>query len=69
MTHTNPDGSPKIVPACTLPLTASGVVTLIITHLAVFGYPNGQLTLLELMPEATIDEVVAKTTAHFISQL
>ncbi len=65
MTHTNPDGSPKIVPTCTLPLTASGVVSLIITDLAVFGYPNNQLTLLELMPGATLDEVRAKTTATF----
>ena len=69
MTHTNPDGSPKLVPACTLPLTASGVVSLVITELAVFGFPNGQLTLLELMPEATLDEVRAKTTAHFHSLL
>ena len=69
MTHTNPDGSPKLVPACTLPLTASGVVSLVITELAVFGFHNGQLTLLELMPEATLDEVRAKTTAHFLSLL
>lgn len=66
MTHTNPDGSPKVVPACTLPLTASDVVSLIITDLAVFGFPNGRLTLLELMPGATLDEVRTKTSAHFI---
>ncbi|TAE34069.1 MAG: 3-oxoacid CoA-transferase subunit B [Cytophagales bacterium] len=66
MTHTNPDGSPKIVPTCTLPLTAEGVVDLIITDLAVFGYPNHQLTLLELMPGATLDEVRAKTSAKFV---
>lgn len=65
MTHTNPDGSPKIVPACALPLTATGVVDLIITDLAVFGYPNGRLTLLELMPGATLEEVRAKTSAAF----
>lgn len=65
MTHTNPDGSPKIVPACALPLTAAGVVDLIITDLAVFGYPNGRLTLLELMPGATLEEVQAKTSAAF----
>lgn len=68
MTHTNPDGSAKIVPSCTLPLTASGVVNMIITDLAVFAYPNGQLTLIELMPNATLDEVKAKTTAHFLIQ-
>jgi 3-oxoacid CoA-transferase len=67
MTHINPDGSPKIVPTCSLPLTASGVVSLLITELAVFGYPDGQLTLLELMPQATLDEVRAATTASFHS--
>ena len=65
MTHTNPDGSPKIVPACALPLTATGVVDKIITDLAVFGYPAGKLTLLELMPGVTLEEVRAKTTAEF----
>jgi 3-oxoacid CoA-transferase len=65
MTHTNPDGSSKIVPQCTLPLTATGVVSLIITDLAVFAYPDGKLTLLELMPGATLDDVKAKTTANF----
>ena len=66
MTHTNPDGSPKIVPTCTLPLTASGVVDMIITDLAVFSFVEGQLKLTELMPGATIDEVRAKTTAKFV---
>jgi 3-oxoacid CoA-transferase len=65
MTHTNPDGSAKIVPTCVLPLTASGVVDMIITDLAVFAYPNGKLTLIELMPSTTLDEVKAKTTASF----
>jgi 3-oxoacid CoA-transferase len=65
MTHTNPDGSAKIVPSCVLPLTASGVVDMIITDLAVFAYPNGKLTLIELMPSTTLDEVKAKTTASF----
>jgi 3-oxoacid CoA-transferase len=65
MTHSNPDGSPKIVPACMLPLTATGVVDVIITELAVFGFPDGKLTLLELMPGATIEEVRAKTSADF----
>lgn len=65
MTHTNPDGSSKIVPQCTLPLTASGVVDMVITELAVFEFPNGKLTLTGLMPNVTLEEVVAKTTAHF----
>jgi len=69
MTHTNPDGSSKIVPACTLPLTASGVVSLIITELAVFDYSDHQLTLIELMPNATLEEVRTKTSASFVEKL
>ena len=65
MTHTNPDGSPKIVPSCVLPLTASGVVDMIITDLAVFSYPNGKLTLIGIMPNTTLEEVTAKTSAKF----
>ncbi|RFS17452.1 3-oxoacid CoA-transferase [Emticicia sp. C21] len=69
MTHTNPDDSSKIVPACTLPLTASGVVSLIITELAVFDYSDNQLTLIELMPNATLEEARAKTSASFVEKL
>ncbi|HEX8506653.1 MAG TPA: 3-oxoacid CoA-transferase [Hymenobacter sp.] len=69
LTHTNPDGSSKIVPACTLPVTAYGVVDLIITDLAVFTFEGGQLTLTELLPGATLEEVRAKTTAHFEERL
>lgn len=65
MTHTNPDGSSKIVPQCLLPLTASDVVDLIITDIAVFSYPNGKLTLIELMPGATLENVKEKTSAQF----
>lgn len=66
MSHTDPEGTPKIVPECTLPLTAREVVDLIITELAVFTFVAGQLTLLELMPGATLDEVRAKTGAKFV---
>ncbi|RIH83013.1 3-oxoacid CoA-transferase [Calidithermus roseus] len=69
MTHTNPDGSAKIVPECDLPLTAVGAVDLVITELAVFGYPGGRLTLLELMPGASLEEVRAKTSARFIAKV
>ncbi|MFD2934905.1 3-oxoacid CoA-transferase [Spirosoma flavum] len=69
MTHVNPDGSSKIVPQCTLPLTAMDVVDMIITDLAVFAYPAGKLTLLELMPGATLDDVRAKTSATCLVNL
>ena len=65
MTHTNRDGSSKIVPACTLPLTARQAVDTVITDLAVFKYPGGRLTLVDLLPGATLDEVKANTAAAF----
>lgn len=69
MTHTNPDGSSKIVPVCDLPLTTMGAVDLVITDLAVFGYPDGKLTLLELMPGVNLEEVRAKTAARMDSRI
>jgi 3-oxoacid CoA-transferase len=69
MSHTNSDRSSKIVQECTLPLTAMKAVDMIITELAVFDYKDGALTLIELMPGATLQEVRAKTTARFHEQL
>ena len=65
MTHTNRDGSSKVVPRCTLPLTTRAAVDVVITDLAVFKYPDGQLTLVEIMPGATVADVRAKTDAEF----
>ncbi len=65
MTHNGRDGSPKIVPKCSLPLTAVGAIDLLITELAVFAFGAGEMRLVELMPEATLDEVKAKTAAAF----
>ena len=69
MTHTNNDGSSKIVPRCNLPLTAMKAVKMVITDLAVFSYDNDQLTLVELMPGSTLEEVARKTSANFLTRL
>jgi 3-oxoacid CoA-transferase len=69
MTHTTPKGASKIVPECTLPLTACGVVEMTITELAVFRFAGGRLTLTELMPGATLEEVRARTAAAFDERL
>ena len=69
MEHTTREGEAKIVSSCTLPLTARNAVNIIITDLAVFQFIAGQLTLIELMPGATLDEVRAKTTAAFVERL
>jgi len=66
MTHTNPDGSSKIVQSCNLPLTAKNVVDKIITELGVFHFIDDKLTLVEIMPGHTLDEIKLKTDAEFI---
>jgi len=42
---------------------------MIITDLAVFTFEKGQLTLKELMPGATLEDVRAKTEARFVEKL
>ena len=65
MTHTNRAGAAKIVPECTLPLTAVGAVGVIVTELAKFRFIDGRLTLVKPLSGATLDEIRAKTTARF----
>jgi len=67
MEHNAKDGSPKFIPACTLPLTGKNVVDMIITDLAVFQRADkaSAFTLIEVAPGVSVDDVRAKTTAHF----
>ena len=69
MTHNNADGSPKLVPSCDLPLTARDAVDVVITDLAVFSFDPGELTLIELMPGASLEQVRAATSARFAERL
>lgn len=69
LSHTDKEGVSKVVPKCTLPLTAYNCVDTCITELAVFKFIDGQLTLVEIMPESSIEEVRAKTAAKFIEKL
>jgi 3-oxoacid CoA-transferase subunit B len=67
MEHTEKSGAPKLIKACTLPLTGQKVVDLVVTELGVFDLARGKspLTLTELAPGVTIEEVKAKTGAAF----
>ena len=65
MVHTQ-KGKPKILKECTLPLTAKGQVNYIVTEMALIEVTDEGLVLLELGPEATVEDVVAATEANLI---
>ena len=65
----NNDGSPKIVPRCTLPLTAMKAVDMVVTELALFSFENDGRALIELLPGITLAEGKAKTAARFVEKL
>lgn len=65
MTHTA-KGQPKIVPACSLPLTSLRRVDLIVTELAVIMPTDAGLELKELAPGVKREQVIAKTEARLI---
>jgi len=69
MEHANKAGKSKILKTCTLPLTGSRCIDMVITDLCVFDVDrkNGGLRLIELAPGVTLDDVKAKTEASFTS--
>lgn len=63
MQHTA-KGQPKILKTCSLPLTSSRPVDLVVSEMAVIAFPDGQATLLETAPGITVDQIVAATEAN-----
>src|SRR6195952_2546967 len=67
MEHVAKDG-PKLLHACSLPLTGSAVVDMVITALGVFTidkHGSGGMTLVEIADGVTLDELSAKTEGTF----
>ena len=67
MDHCAKDGSPKFIPECSLPLTGTNVVDMIITDLCVFKRDDhdSPFKLIELAPGISAEDVAAKTTAAY----
>ena len=63
------DGSvePKLLHKCTLPLTGAGVIDMVITDLGVFSIDKkaGGMTLIEVAPVVSLDEIKSKTEASY----
>ncbi|WP_395665497.1 3-oxoacid CoA-transferase subunit B [Methylocella sp.] len=59
-------GAPKILPACTLPLTSLRRVTLVVTELAVIEPTDEGLVLRERAPDVSVEAIRAATAARLI---
>jgi acetate CoA/acetoacetate CoA-transferase beta subunit len=59
-------GKSKIVAKCNLPLTSARPVDLVVTEMAVIGFPGGKATLLEIAPGTSVGEVMAVTEAELV---
>ena len=57
MEHCAKDGTPKIGPQCSLPLTGQAVVNRIITDLGVLDVTPDGIRLVELAPEVSFEEI------------
>jgi 3-oxoacid CoA-transferase subunit B len=62
-THTDKHGAPKLVDACTMPLTGRSVVDRVITDLGVLDVAGDAFTLTELAPGVRAEDVVERTAA------
>jgi 3-oxoacid CoA-transferase subunit B len=67
MDHLTKSGAPKLVRACSLPLTGRGVVDRMISDLGVLDVTDEGFALVELAPGVTWDELVAATDAPVVA--
>ena len=59
-------GKSKIVKRCNLPLTSVRAIDLVVTDMAVIGFPDGRATLMETAPGVSVADVIANTEAELV---
>jgi 3-oxoacid CoA-transferase subunit B len=68
MQHCDKAGNSKLLPHCSLPLTGIHCIKKVVTDLGVFDIRDGAFHLVELAPDVTLEEVVAKTAGKLLTQ-
>ena len=66
MQHCDKAGNSKLLPQCSLPLTGIHCIKKVVTDLGVFDIRDGAFHLVELAPDVTLEEVVAKTEGKLV---
>lgn len=69
MTHCDREGNSKIKKQCTLPLTAKGVVNVLITDRAVFHFTEKGMVLKRVMDGCTRKEIADSTEANYFEDI
>ena len=68
MQHCDKAGNSKLLPQCSLPLTGIHCIKKVVTDLGVFDIRDGAFHLVELAPDVTLEEVIAKTAGKLLTQ-
>jgi 3-oxoacid CoA-transferase subunit B len=68
MQHCDKAGNSKLLPQCSLPLTGIHCIKKVVTDLGVFDIRDGAFHLVELAPDVTLEEVVAKTAGKLLTR-
>jgi acyl CoA:acetate/3-ketoacid CoA transferase beta subunit len=66
MEHQTRDGKPRLVERCAIPVTARGVVNLVVTNFGLFAITPEGLELKEIAPGVEVDEVRAATGCQLV---
>ena len=66
MQHCDKAGNSKLLPQCSLPLTGIHCIKKVVTDLGVFDIRDGAFHWVELAPDVTLEEVVAKTAGKLV---